>query len=245
MSGKIIFRNATQDLLMMEFMIANPDFTRGMENRVVTAEKWEELLKALNSAGPPVKTIQAWKKIRANRIVSIRSKLAKSPSGDNLCPLETKVASICGLLGPPQGVVRSTRIKKQPVHLVLNEPQVKKKTLVRQKLLKKKPIVKKQPDLLVLNEPLVKKKTLGKQKFLAKKPIVKNESLSDDEGEWEDVDTKPLHNQQPGPMPKILQTLQTMTSQQAEHFRYIEEIEIRKLKVTKAIMENIAKMVNK
>ncbi|XP_020800556.1 uncharacterized protein LOC110177919 [Drosophila serrata] len=202
---------------MMRFMLENPDVARGFAkgDRVVIAEKWQKLHQELNSAGPPTKHLQAWKKIWVNRQNSIRAKLAKDPFGDKLSSSEKAVASICELHISKQEVNRSRRIKT---------------------------VLKKEPQ--------------------DKKPFVKKEPLSEDEKENhlnETEDTKfPLpgfsayFSTQHGSLPltsdsnlEIGKILQTIVSQQAEHYRKIEAIEEKKLEVTKKISENFAKLVNK
>lgn len=57
-------KNSNQDAIMVAFMKANPDLASGnLRTLRARDDKWQELHKKLNSAGPPVKDLEGWKKV--------------------------------------------------------------------------------------------------------------------------------------------------------------------------------------
>ncbi|XP_039968475.1 uncharacterized protein LOC120780276 [Bactrocera tryoni] len=67
-----------QDNVFVEFMKLNQDLARGFikGDRTIAADKWHALVCKLNAAGPPIKDIAGWKKVRLDWKMHVRKKLA-------------------------------------------------------------------------------------------------------------------------------------------------------------------------
>ncbi|XP_075149355.1 uncharacterized protein LOC142240457 [Haematobia irritans] len=110
-------KNLQQEDIFLQFMDENPNIAKGFVkgDRLHADEKWARLTASLNSAGPPVKDVNSWKKVWSDWKVNIRKKLAHnkretSATGGGpysqlaVSPVEDRIAQLCGLYKMIDGV---------------------------------------------------------------------------------------------------------------------------------------------
>ncbi|XP_036342958.1 uncharacterized protein LOC118752213 [Rhagoletis pomonella] len=70
-------KNSVQNSIIVEFMENNPDIAKGYTKRdkALVNALWQELSNSLNSAGPPQKDANGWKKVWTEWKSEIRKKL--------------------------------------------------------------------------------------------------------------------------------------------------------------------------
>ncbi|XP_036320393.1 uncharacterized protein LOC118734818 [Rhagoletis pomonella] len=110
-------KNSVQNSIIVEFMENNPDIAKGYTKRdkALVNALWQELSNSLNSAGPPQKDANGWKKAwtewksEIRKILSHNKNEARATGGGpftkhQLTQLEESIVRICGIERSVYGV---------------------------------------------------------------------------------------------------------------------------------------------
>ncbi|TDG44859.1 hypothetical protein AWZ03_008667 [Drosophila navojoa] len=93
-------KNREQSNILIEFMTKHQDIAKGHSKgeRFVVDGKWRSLTDDLNAVGPPFKNVSSWKKVWSDWKISIKRKLLqiKNDKRVALSPAEESIAQLCG-----------------------------------------------------------------------------------------------------------------------------------------------------
>ncbi|XP_070134776.1 uncharacterized protein [Drosophila bipectinata] len=221
-------KTKTQDSILVDFMKKNLTMAKGYKkgNKESNNYKWAELLTLLNEAGPPTKSMDQWKRVWCTWKLGIQKKLKKENPG-NLNKYEDAVAKMCGFYKNSIKVNRMIDHQSNDgKNLVSSSPKIMEELL--------KSV---EPSTPSRDENNDENEQQSLNNFTMKShnnktPLAEWPNKNDISGNYE-------------PMIEITKTLESMRSQQAQHFEKMEAIDMEHLEVTKKLSDNIAKFISK